>query len=148
MSEVPSGPLLFDTGIYIRYFRGEGYEWLASDVSLFQRTILTAVVASELYAGTRSQKEKRVLDELCRAHQALGNLSCPAAMTWTETGILLQRARRRFGQVDFAQHFRDALIAQEAARHGATVVTENVKDFARWKTVMAAGGKVLKVSRP
>ena len=68
MSSLPAGLLLFDTGIYIRFSRGEKYLWLGEDARIFQRTILTAVVAAELYAGTHSQQEKRALDELCQAY--------------------------------------------------------------------------------
>ena len=79
MSSLPAGLLLFDTGIYIRFGRGEKYLWLGEDARIFQRTILTAVVAAELYAGTHSQQEKRALDELCEAHHALGHFSSPPA---------------------------------------------------------------------
>ncbi len=74
MSSLPAGLLLFDTGIYIRFSRGGKYLWLSEDARIFQRTILTAVVAAELYAGTHSKREKRALDELCQAHRAPGPL--------------------------------------------------------------------------
>jgi hypothetical protein len=32
-------PLLFDTGIYIRFTRGEDYLWLGEDAGIFQRTM-------------------------------------------------------------------------------------------------------------
>jgi len=48
----------------------------------------------------------------------------------------------------FAHHFRDVLIAEEAARAGATLVTENVKDFERWRGLLAAGKKRLKLFDP
>jgi predicted nucleic acid-binding protein len=131
MSPLPAGPLLFDTGIYIRFTRGEDYAWLSEDARVFQRTVLTAVVAGELYAGTRDHREKRVLDELCRAHRSLGHFSSPPAASWIEAGILLRRARDAFGQMDFVHHFRDLLIALEAGRAGATMVTENIRDFER-----------------
>lgn len=148
MTPLPAGPLLFDTGIYIRFSRGEDYPWLGSDARVFQRTILTAVVASELYAGTRDRREKRALDELCRAHQSLGHLSAPSATTWMETGILLRRARTAIGQLDFVRHFRDLLIALEATRAGATLVTENADDFIRWRTLLRSARYSLKVFRP
>jgi predicted nucleic acid-binding protein len=148
MSPLPAGPLLFDAGIYIRFSRGEGYAWLGQDARVFQRTILTAVVAAELYAGTHDHREKRTLDELCRAHHSLGHLASPPATTWVEAGILLRRARSAFGQMDFVHHFRDLLIALEAAREGATLVTENVRDFARWKSLLASAQKTLKLFDP
>jgi predicted nucleic acid-binding protein len=47
--------------------------------------------------------------------------------------------------MDFVRHFRDLLIAQEAAQAGATLVTENVRDFARWKSLLASTRKTLKL---
>ena len=148
MISQPPGPLLFDTGIYIRFSRGENYLWLGEDARVFQRTILTGVVAAELYAGTHNHREKRALDELCRAHRALGHFSSPSAAAWIDTGILLRRARDVFGQMDFVRHFRDLLIAVEAARAGATLVTENVGDFTRWRSILASTKKTLNLFKP
>lgn len=148
MIPLPPGLLLFDTGIYIRFTRGEDYLWLGEDVGVFQRTILTAVVAAELYAGTHDRQEKRALDELCRAHHALGHFSSPPAVAWVETGTLLRRARSAYGQMDFVHHFRDLLIAVEAVGAKATLVTENVGDFARWRSLFASSRKSLKLFHP
>jgi predicted nucleic acid-binding protein len=148
MSLLPAGLLLFDTGIYIRFSRGEKYPWLGEDARLFQRTILTAVVAAELYAGTHSQQEKRALDQLCQAHSALGHFSSPPSSAWIDTGILLRRSRSTFGQTDFVSHFRDLLIASEAMRTGATLVSENSRDFARWKSLLVSSRKTLKLFNP
>jgi predicted nucleic acid-binding protein len=113
----------FDIGIYIRFSRRENYLWLGEDARVFQRTILTAVVAAELYAGTHNHREKPALDELCQAHRALGHFSSPPAAAWIDTGVLLRRARSVFGHMDFVRHFRDLLIAVGPARAGATLVT-------------------------
>jgi hypothetical protein len=86
--------------------------------------ILTAVVAAELYAGTRDTREKRALDQLCQAHLTLNHFSYPSASTWIDTGTLLCRARKL-----------------EAARADATLVTENFRDFERWKRLLASTGK-------
>jgi len=148
MIPLPAGPLLFDTGIYIRFSRAEAYLWLGEDAQVLQRTILTAVVAAELYAGTRDHREKRTLDDLCRAHVALGHFSSPSAAAWIDAGILLRRARSTLGQMDFVRHFRDLLIALEAVRAGATLVTENARDFARWKSFLASSGNTLQSFEP
>ena len=116
MSVLPGGPLLFDTCIYVRFSRGENYFWLGEDARLFQRTILTAVEAAELHAGTHNLREKLALDKLCQAHRALGHFSSPSAASWIETGILLRRAPSVFGRIDFVHHFRDLLIAMEAVQ--------------------------------
>jgi len=148
MSQLPPGLLLFDTGIYIRASRGEQYFWLTQDAHVFERTILSAVVASELYAGTRERQEKRALDQLCRAHHSLDHFSVPPAAAWVETGILLRRARGAFGKLDFVHHFRDLLIACETVRAGATLVTENIRDFARWRSILASAGRTLDLFDP
>jgi predicted nucleic acid-binding protein len=148
MNPLPAGPLLFDTGIYIRFSRGENYFWLGEDAGVFRRTILTAVVAAELYAGTHDRREKRTVDELCQAHHALGHFSSPPAAAWADTGILLRRARSSYGRIDFAHHFRDLLIAVEAVRARATLVTENAGDFTRWKSLLTSSRKVLKLFDP
>ena len=145
MIPLPAGPLLFDTGIYIRFSRGEDYLWLGEDARVFQRTILTAVVAAELYAGTRDHREKRTLDDLCRAHVVLGHFSSPSAAAWIDAGSLLRRAQSAFGQMDLVRHFRDLLIALEAVRAGATLVTENARDFVRWRYLLASTRKTLKL---
>ena len=148
MISLPTGPLLFDTGIYIRFSRGENYLWLGDDARVFQRTILTAVVAAELYAGTHNRREKRALDELCQSYLALGHFSSPSTATWIDTGILLCRARSVFGEMEFVQPFRDLLIAMEVVRAGATLVTENVRDFSRWRSLLASARKSLKLFNP
>jgi predicted nucleic acid-binding protein len=47
--------------------------------------------------------------------------------------------------MDFVRHFRDLLIALEAVRAGATLVTENARDFARWRSLLASTRKTLKL---
>ena len=41
--------------------------------------------------------------------------------------------------------FRDLLIALEAEQAGATLVTEDARDFARWKSLLASARKTLKL---
>jgi predicted nucleic acid-binding protein len=50
--------------------------------------------------------------------------------------------------MDFVSHFRDLLIAVEAMRTGATLVTENYRDFARWKSLLVSARKTLKLFNP
>ena len=147
MSQLPAGQLL-DTGIYIRAGRGEDYAWLSEDSHVFQRTILTAVVAAGFYAGSRDCREKQALDDLRRAHYSSGQFPSPPAAAWVEAGILLRRARSTFGEMDFLHHFRDLLIALEAARVGATLATKNARDFARWKSLFVSTKRTLRLFDP
>jgi predicted nucleic acid-binding protein len=130
-----------DTGIYIRFFRGHDYHWLGEDARVFARALLTAVGASELYAGTLSHLEKRALDGLANAHQTLSHFSSPPAATWIEAATLAARASRTMGAIDFVHHFRDLLIALEAVWLGATLVTENTRDFVRWQRLIQVSSR-------
>src|SRR5438874_2401557 len=145
MRVIPRGKVLFDTSAYIRFIREGSYRWLENDEKLFQRTILTAVVAAELYAGSRSPEEKLRLDRLCLAHQALGSLSSPQLRSWLQAGQMIGRYARLYGRVQAADHFRDGLIALEAARHQATLATENVRDFLRWRKLLRSAGLKLEI---
>lgn len=145
MNSLPRGPLLFDTSVYIGRIRSGLYPWLSQDRDVFARTIFTAVVAAELYAGTRNPDDKLSLDTLCEMHEALGKLSFPSLDSWMLAGVLLARYARLYGDLRMADHFRDVLIALEAAKHGATLVTENSRDFFRWRKLVRASGRNLAV---
>jgi predicted nucleic acid-binding protein len=145
VSTIPGGPVLFDTSAYIRQIREQAYPWVSQDRKLFQRTVLSVVVACELYAGARSVEDKRALDGLCGAHRALGNLSCPGEDLWLQAGTLLCRYARLHGELRLTDHFRDVLIALEAVKKGATLMTENARDFQRWQGLLRAGGQRLRL---
>jgi predicted nucleic acid-binding protein len=70
--------VLFDTSMYIPYLRGEAYSGLIETTGRSGRVRLSAVVLSELYAGTRSPQDKTDLDVVSRAYQSLGFLVVPA----------------------------------------------------------------------
>jgi hypothetical protein len=42
-------------------------------------------------------------------------------------------------------HLRDILIALEAAKNGATLVTENARDFLRWQKLLRSTGRDLRL---
>ena len=144
----PSGRLLFDTSVYIRYFRDGTPAWVAEDRATVQRSILTVVVAAELYAGTRDAEDKRRLDLLCHWHRALGTLSHPDETSWLDAGVLLGRYARVYGGLRMVDHVRDVLIALEASRHSATLVTENTHDFLRWQKLFRSTGRTLRLLSP
>lgn len=145
MNNLPRGLLLFDTSAYIGQIRHGRYPWLTTNRSVFERTVMTAVVAAELGAGCRTRDDRITLEKLCRAHAALGRLSCPPLEGWMMAGNLVQRYARVFGAIRFADHFRDALIAIESSRHEATLVTENYRDFNRWSRLLRSSQRPLHV---
>jgi predicted nucleic acid-binding protein len=140
VSRLPHGKLIFDTSVYIRHIREGMYGWIEDDDAVIRRSLLSVVIAAELYAGARSADEKGHLDALCRWHQQLGTLCFPSAHAWLEAGQMLGRYARVYGGLQMVNHFRDILIALEAARNGATLVTENARDFLRWRKLLRSAG--------
>jgi len=62
-------PVIFDTSIYIPYLREEAYTDLIESMIRTARVRLSTVVLSELYAGTRSARDKVDLDVIYRTYQ-------------------------------------------------------------------------------
>lgn len=127
-----SGWRLWDTCSYVRRFADPAIDArIATDIRS-RRFLLCSVVAMELYAGTRDAATKRALDALVRSLGALDLLVSPTLEDYQDVGVGLQRYRRAKGAIQPRFHFRDALIAACAARRGAVIVTENVRDLERW----------------
>lgn len=145
MIRLPHGKLMLDTSVYIRHVREQSYRWLEDDDAVIRRLLLTVVVAAELYAGARSAEEKGHLDALCQWHQRLGTLCSPTAVAWLEAGQILGRYARVYGGLQMVNHFRDILIALDAAKNGATLVTENARDFLRWQKLLRSTGRDLRL---
>lgn len=141
----PRGPLLLDTSVYLHYIRGGRVTWVAEDRDIVNRCILTVVVAAELYAGTRDTEEKERLDALCHWHDFAGTLSHPDSDSWLEAGVLLGWYARLHGFIRMSDHFRDLLIALEATKNKATLMTENARDFVRWQKLLRSTGQNLTV---
>ncbi len=125
-------PVIFDTSIYIPYLRREAYRDLVETQTRRGRNRLSSVVLQELYAGTRSPADKRLLDDLNRAFTARGYVVTPEHREWVLAGQLLNQYGRRHGFVDPSRHVADILILVSALRVGAVLITENVRNFSTW----------------
>jgi predicted nucleic acid-binding protein len=132
--------LVFDTSIYIPYLRSEAYGALLDRAARSGRVRLSAVVLSELYAGTRSQQDKADLDTVSRSYGALGYLVTPSTEDWALAGQAIRRHRSLHGDIVPSEHMHDLLILLSAARAGAVVVTENAAHFSRWATIVRRMG--------
>jgi predicted nucleic acid-binding protein len=120
---------ILDTNVYIGHWEHGLYE---QTLETIRRTCLvrhSAVVLSELRRGARTQDAAHRVAELFRIARIRWE---PTAADWWEVGRLV----RKIGDAEgWERHKRrefqnDALIALTARRHGATVVTDNVSDFA------------------
>lgn len=132
--------LLFDTSVYVPYLRSEAYSALLDRAARSGRVRLSAVVLAELYAGTRSVRDKADLDTVFRTYSALGYLVSPGAEDWALAGQAIRRHRALHGDIAPSDHMHDLLILLSATRAGAVVVTENAGHFTRWATILRKMG--------
>jgi predicted nucleic acid-binding protein len=137
-------PLVPDTTSFVDAIRrsDEGFFALVQQ----HRVWLSAVVAGELYAGTRSPAEARLLDRLVRAAASAQRLIVPAAEDWTQAGRLIARRARLRGALRPRDHLADVLIVVTAARLGGEVLTANRAHFDAWATLARRGGLDVTVS--
>ncbi len=101
---------------------------------------LTSVTVAELYAGTRSAREARVLDRIVGTFARADHLVTPTADEWKYAGQLVARCIRLYGSVEPRDHLADVLIVLIAARLHGTVVTANVRHFERWGRLARQAG--------
>lgn len=128
--------VLFDTSVYIPYLRGEAYTSLIEEAVRRGSVRMSAVVLGELYAGTRSVRDKADLDTVLHAYQSLGFLVTPRATEWTRAEQAIRRYSHLYGAIEPREHLNDVLILLSGASIGAEVITENAKPFARWAVLL------------
>jgi len=127
---------LVDSNVYIRAFRDAafGAELQAFHRDNLARLIVSAVVATELLVGAQKpDRERAVLRTLIEPFRARRRLFTPSWSTWA-LAATIDRGLRRYAahRTRLAQRsfMHDMLIAATAREVGATIITENTKDFA------------------
>jgi len=121
--------LVFDTGLYIDWLNAGRREEL-----LFRGACvryLSAVVLLELRAGAFSARDRRILSELERTFARLGRVLAPPTAAYRPAGDVLRALQHRRGYqlASNPSITNDVLIALSARSIGATVVTQNARDY-------------------
>jgi predicted nucleic acid-binding protein len=103
------------------------------------RLYLSAVVASELRAGTRSARDRKQLDEQVLApFFRRGRILTPSLAAWDALGQTLSRLRSE-GTLDLTTMPRgfvfDVLIAFSCREAGVVLITRNARDMERIRSV-------------
>jgi len=122
--------IVIDTNLYIDWLNAGRHGAL-----LFQRDAvkhLSAVVMLELYAGTFSPRDRRVVRSVVAAFERADRILVPSGAVYEDAGHVLRmlqesRGSRVRGSPSLVN---DVLIALSARSLGATVVTSNARDFA------------------
>jgi predicted nucleic acid-binding protein len=120
--------LVIDTNIYIDWFNAGRHE----DI-LFQRDAvkhLSAVVLMELRAGAFSAADRRLVRRVASAFEKTGRILTPSRTVFDEAGDALRRLQERGFRIETSHSIvNDVLIALSARSIGATLVTQNERDF-------------------
>ena len=135
--------LLVDSSVFIAAAHYRPYRHLLSTAASRGLLIVSSVITMELYAGFRSQEARRAFSILHLDLRRAGKIAVPQHEDFLLGGQVLYHLSRKFGHIDFKDHFRDGLIATSAARIGATVVTENRSNFELWRDGLARSGRRL-----
>lgn len=121
--------VVIDTNVYVDWINRGQYEEV-----LFQRDTvkyLSAVVLMELRAGAFSPRDRRLLQRLERAFERAGRVLTPSRAVFADAGDALRKLQSGRGYRIGASHSiaNDVLIALSARSIGATVVTQNERDY-------------------
>jgi len=97
-------------------------------------TVLSSIVAAELTAGARTDKARRVLDDVfLEAFERRGRVVAPSSAAWRRAGAILART----GTAGLsASRQNDALLAVQARERGWVVVTRD-RDFQTLRPLVA-----------
>lgn len=137
--------LLVDSSVFIAAARYRPYRDLLNAAAQRGRLLLSSVVTMELHAGFRSSESRHAFTVLHLNLKRAGKIVVPQHEDFLLSGRVLFHLSQQLGQLDFKTHFRDGLIAVSAARVGATVVTENERDFEMWRDGLARSGQRLDI---
>jgi predicted nucleic acid-binding protein len=141
-------PEIFDSSVLIPYFSRGAHRMEVRESIDRGRMRVSSLVALELYAGTRSAAEKRVLDEFFAYFARRGWSMTAAHDDHTLSGQLLARRRRIVGEMAVRDHLIDVLIVVSAARVGGTVITANVRHMEPWAALARRAGRNVRVRPP
>jgi len=127
--------VVFDTSIYIGIFNRGLY---TNEINWFKKvTYLAHPVLHELWMGAKGKAEIRHLTRFGNTFVKLGRLVQPEPATQIKIGRVCQKLRS-IGKLDpkKPRQYSDVCIALLARQIGATVVTRNLRDFKRIRSVV------------
>jgi predicted nucleic acid-binding protein len=131
-------PVVADTTVFIAAIRGRRPQFFEAIKNGL--IWIPLVVLAELYAGTRTPAEARVLDRLTGHAAQGGRLLVPVTRDWVDAGRLIARRARQQGALRPRDHLADVLVVLVAARIGGEVHTANVQHLDAWARLARRSG--------
>lgn len=130
--------IVIDANVYIDWLNAGRHEGI-----LFQRDAvkhLSAVVLMELITGAVSPEDRRIVRRVASAFEKAGRMLAPSRRVFVDAGDTLRRLQARGLQIEGNHSIvNDELIALSARSIGATVVTQNERDFKAIQAVRSFG---------
>jgi predicted nucleic acid-binding protein len=131
--------VVVDSNVYIDWINQSRHE----DVLFARDTVkyLSAVVLMELRAGAFSESDRRLLKRMQKAFEGAGRILTPSRTVFAEGGDVLRRlqADRGYSLKASRTITNDVVIALSARSIGATVVTQNERDYRAIQSVSPFG---------
>ena len=121
--------IVIDTNLYIDWLNAGKHEAV-----LFRRDAvkyMSAVVMMELFAGASSEPDRKRLRGIMASFAKTGRILLPSIVVYEEAGNVLRKlqASRGYNPTGASSLVNDVLIALSARSIGATVITQNERDF-------------------
>ena len=132
---------VLDTNLYVAADRdpAKAEELIGFYSAFLPFTYLHAIVAQELLLGAvESRRSRQIHAAYLAPFEARGRVITPSYQTWKRSGELVAALVRRrvIAPGSFGRSFvNDALLAASCREAGLTLVTANVRDFARLQRV-------------
>ncbi len=133
-------PQVPDTTVFIDAMRRADRRQELRQLLASSHTWLSAVVITELYAGTRSPNDALLVDRIVAAMESVDRVLTPTGREWRRAGQLLARRIRLEGSLRPRDHLADVLILLSAASLHGTIITANLRHFTAWQRLARAAG--------
>jgi predicted nucleic acid-binding protein len=117
-----------DTNIYIGWIRERKYPEIMLDVHT--QKYLSCIVLMELWAGARTRQAGRIVEKLQKPYEKSNRIVVMKFDHYIKTGqIIAALPKNLVEKRKNAGFINDIQIAVSASSVGATLITENRKDF-------------------
>lgn len=121
--------IVIDTNIYVDWLNSGRHELVLFQPDAVQ--YLSIVVKMELAAGAFSREDRRLVERITRPFARADRILLPSLQVYEEAGGVLRELQESRGYNLVGAHslVNDVLIALSARSIGATVITQNERDF-------------------
>jgi tRNA(fMet)-specific endonuclease VapC len=123
--------LVIDSNIYIDFFNSGKFADLFYNVKYPTVIYLSSIVLMELRAGAFTRTDIKIVQALARTYRKSRRVLVPGDTEFLSAGEMLAKLQEREGYdlKKTASITNEVLIALSARQIGATVVTQNRRDF-------------------